>query len=143
MAFMNDITNRPSILVVDDEPVILRIVSVNLTLSGYDVLTTTSGEEALRLVESEKPDIMLLDVLLKNMSGLNVLSRLRTFSSIPVIVFTGLDDAIDTALQKGANDYITKPFKSEDLIAKINSLLENNRAAQEQSTPTIPDESKI
>ena len=67
-------------LVVDDEPGILRFVSIRLRLAGYDVTTTTSGEEALKLVQSEKPDIILLDILMQPLSGFDVLDRLRVFS---------------------------------------------------------------
>lgn len=129
-------------LVVDDEPRILHFVRVNLSLSGYDVITTTSGEEALQLLESNKPDIMLLDILMAPMSGFDVLSQLRTFSELPVIVFTGRDDISSRTLLEGANDYIAKPFKPEELTKKIKNLLEKAETSGEQLMSTTRDESK-
>ena len=122
---MPDGGKRQRVLVVDDEPGILHFVRVNLNLAGYDVITTTSGEEALELLKADKPDIMLLDVLMRPMSGLDVLSQLRMFSQVPVIMFTGRQDIGPKALREGANDYIGKPFKPDDLMKKIRNILEN------------------
>jgi two-component system KDP operon response regulator KdpE len=122
---------KKQVLVVDDEERILHFVRVNLSLAGYDVTTTTSGEEALKLLESKKPDIMLLDILMSPMSGFDVLSQLRTFSQLPVIVFTGRHDIYSKALLEGANDYIAKPFKPEELTKKIKNLLEKVETLEE------------
>jgi DNA-binding response OmpR family regulator len=136
------VDNKKRVLVVDDEPRILHFVRVNLNLSGYDVITTTSGEEALRLLESEKPDIMLLDILMTPMSGFDVLSQLRTFSRLPVVVFTGRDDIAATAMREGADDYIAKPFRPEELTKKINNILEKTETPGEQLPSTARDERK-
>ena len=130
------------VLVVDDEPRILHFVRINLHLAGYDVITTTSGEEALQLVVSGKPDLMLLDVLMSPMNGFDVLSQLRTFSRLPVILFTGKDDIGSTALCKGANDYIVKPFKPEELTKKITNLLEKTETLGEQFPSATRDDCK-
>ncbi len=114
--------DRKRVLVVDDEPGILKFVRVKLDLAQYDVLTTTSGEEALALAESEKPDIILLDILMVPISGLEVLERLRKFSQMPVIVFTGNGKIADMALEMGATDYIPKPFDPEILLKKIQEV---------------------
>lgn len=134
--------NKKLVLVVDDEPRILHFIRVNLSQSGYDVIATTSGEEALHLLESKKPDIMLLDILMIPMSGFDVLSQLRTFSRLPVIVFTGRDDIASTALREGANDYIAKPFNTEELIKKIRDILEKPETLGEGLPSTVRDESK-
>lgn len=115
---------KKRVLVVDDEPQILRFIKINLSLVGYEVITTTSGEEALQLVQSLKPDIMLLDILMSPISGLDVLSKVRTFSQMPVIVFTGQDGIASVALREGANDCIAKPFKPNELTEKVKNILE-------------------
>ena len=115
---------KKRVLVVDDEPGILNFVRVNLRLAGFDVITTTSGEEALQLAQSQKPDIMLLDILMQPLTGFDVLERLRAFSQIPVIVFTARREIADMALKEGANGYITKPFVPNELVKKIQAILD-------------------
>ncbi len=114
------------ILVVDDEPAILRFVKSSLTLAGYDVVATTSGEEALQLTRSEGPDIILLDIFMAPVSGFDVLAELRTFSRIPVIVFTARSHVAKQAFELGANGFLTKPFKLDELQSKIDDILGPN-----------------
>jgi two-component system KDP operon response regulator KdpE len=114
---------KQRVLVVDDEPGVIRFVKINLALAGYEVITTTSGEEALPLVESKKPDIMLLDILMTPITGFDILVELRTFSQLPVIVFTARNDIGKVAMQEGANGFIAKPFKPDELIKKIREIL--------------------
>ena len=83
-AIISAVENKKHVLVVDDESRVLRFVEISLSQAGYEVITTTSGEEALQLAKSEKPDIVLLDVLMVPMSGMHVLVELRTFSQVPV-----------------------------------------------------------
>jgi DNA-binding response OmpR family regulator len=108
------------ILVVDDEPGILHFVQASLTLAGYDVVT-----DALRIVRTENPDIMLLDILMTPISGFDVLAQLRTFSQLPVIVFTASSIITEEAKKAGANDQIAKPFRPEDLQHKIKLVLDS------------------
>jgi DNA-binding response OmpR family regulator len=115
--------SKKRILLVDDEPKIGNIFSMALKLSGYDVVSTTSGIHAIELVKLEKFDIMLLDLLMVDISGLEVLSKVRAFSSIPVIVFSAKQDAADLAKRFGANDFIAKPLNPEDLVTKIKFVL--------------------
>ena len=110
-------------MVVDDEPGVIRFVKINLALAGYDVITTTSGEEALPLIKSEKPDIVLLDVFMTPITGFDILMDLRTFSQVPVIVFTARNDIGKTAIEEGANAFIAKPFRPEELVKKIREIL--------------------
>ena len=115
--------SKKRVLVVDDEPSMLRFIRVSLTVSGYEVITTTSGQEALRLVESEKPDIMLLDILMAPVTGFDVLERLRAFSEMPVIVFTAQSRITKQALELGASDSIGKPFRPDELVTRIRAII--------------------
>lgn len=124
-SFYNHTMNtKKRVLVVDDEAGILNFVRINLKIAGYEVITTASGEEALELVKSHNPDIMLLDILMQPLTGFDVLERLRTFSKIPVIVFTARSDIAEEALKKGANGYLPKPFLPEELVKRTRSILE-------------------
>jgi DNA-binding response OmpR family regulator len=127
---------RKRVLVVDDEAAILRIVGTSLRVFGYDVITSSSGEEALKLVESEKPDVMLLDVLMPGMNGLETLQKLRTTSDLPVIVFSARSSAREEVLKLGANDFVAKPFTPEEMVKRISSVLQS---AAQQSSQENPD----
>lgn len=116
---------KKRVLVVDDEPGVIRFVKINLALAGYEVITTTSGEQALPLIKSKKPDIILLDVLMTPISGFDILVELRTFSQLPVIVFTARNDIGKMAMKEGANGFIAKPFKPDELIKKIRGILDH------------------
>jgi DNA-binding response OmpR family regulator len=116
---------KKRVLVVDDEPGIIQFVKINLALAGYEVITTLSGEQTLELVQSEKPDIMLLDILMTPMTGFDILMELRTFSQLPVIVFAARNDIGNMAIKDGANGFIAKPFKPDALIKKIREILDH------------------
>ena len=120
---------KSCILVVDDEPGIVKIVGIHLKLCGYESLTATNGTDAVKLVESRKPDLMLLDMLMPDMSGLEVLNRVREFSRIPVIVFTANHNLVQEALEQGADTYVPKPFLPDTLMDKIKTVLEGQRPA--------------
>ena len=132
-AIISAVENKKRVLVVDDEPRVLRFISISLSQAGCKVTTTTSGKEALRLVKSMKPDIILLDLLMVPMSGFEVLDKLRTFSQVPVIIFTARSFIAEQAMKLGANGLIAKPFKPEELLKKIEEILngmkpeDNNR----------------
>jgi len=111
------------VLVVDDEPGIGNMLRIKLRLSGYDVITALGGQEALDLVASAKPDIMLLDVIMPGVDGFEVLQKLRAYSQLPVIVFSARQDNAAEALELGANDFLAKPFAPEELENKIRSIL--------------------
>lgn len=112
------------ILVVDDEPRILRFVRLSLHALGFEVLMASGGEEALQMVASEKPDVMVLDVFMPDMDGFEVLQRLRSMENTnrrrtPVIVFSARSSIADRALRLGAADFIGKPFMPDELVGKI------------------------
>ena len=118
---------KKRILVVDDEPGILRFVRVSLTAAGYDVATADRGEEALRLVQSDNPDAVLLDILMVPMDGLEVLDKLRKFSQVPVIVFTARAFVAEQAMKLGANGFVSKPFRPEELVKRIEDTLDRHK----------------
>lgn len=113
------------VLVVDDHPQVLRFLEIDLKLRGFRVITTTSGEEALGIIRSEDPDIMLLDIIMPGIDGLEVLRRLRDFSPLPVIAFSASYGNHDDALRLGANDFVTKPFHPDEITTRIKTLLED------------------
>jgi DNA-binding response OmpR family regulator len=117
------VTAKKRILIVDDEPGIGTVLRIQFSLSGYEVSTTTSGAEAIELIRAQEPDIVLLDAMMPEISGADVLVKVRTFSHVPVIVFTGHADLGKYALKLGANDYITKPFDHELLLEKVAAVL--------------------
>ncbi len=128
------VENKKRVLVVDDEPGVLRFINIGLSHAGYEVTTTTNGKEALRLVKSEKPDIVLLDVLMVPMSGFDVLNKLRTFSQVPVIIFTARSSIDRQAMKLGANGFIAKPFRPEELLKKIKELLNERKPEDNRGT---------
>lgn len=114
-----------SILVVDDEREILRALQRSLTAHGYQVLTATNGEEALAAIAQQNPDLMVLDLLLPGMSGLDVCRQVRATSSLPIIVLSVKDTEHDKveALDLGADDYVAKPFHMSEVLARIRVAL--------------------
>ncbi len=115
------------ILVVDDEPDVIDSVRLGFTLQWreVDVLGATAGEEALDVIERERPDIVLVDVGLPDVDGFEVIRRIRAFSDVPVVMLTARDDAMDKVrgLELGADDYVTKPFNHLELMARVKAVL--------------------
>ncbi len=109
------------ILVVDDEPQILRALRINLSARQYTVVTATTGKEALAATASAHPDLVVLDLGLPDLDGVDVIRQLRAWTKVPVIVLSGRRDSRDKvdALDAGADDYVTKPFSLEELLARI------------------------
>ncbi len=120
---MNKAEKKQCVLVVDDHPKVLRFIEIDLKLRGFKVITTTSGEEALELVKSAKPDIVLLDIIMPGIDGFAVLKELRTFTKLPVIAFSASPGNQDEALRLGADDFMHKPFDPDDMVRKIKALL--------------------
>lgn len=115
----------PRVLVVDDEPQILKLLSVALNASGYDTLTAATGADALRLAATQAPDLIVLDLGLPDRDGKDVLRDLRQFSGVPVIILSARDREIDKieALDLGADDYVEKPFGIGELTARLRAAL--------------------
>jgi two-component system phosphate regulon response regulator PhoB len=137
---------KQKILAVDDEEDILELLRFNLTKEGFAVVCAASGEEALKSAVSNKPDLILLDLLLPGMDGLEVARRLKKDAStkeIPIIMVTAKGEEADivTGLEVGAEDYITKPFSRKVLIARVRAVLRRKTAApaDDQEVLTVHD----
>jgi len=124
------------ILVVDDEERILNFLKSKLIASGYGVLTASNGLEALEQAQAQEPDLVVLDVLMPRMGGLEVLKELRTFSSVPVIILSarGADADRIKGLSLGADDYLSKPFNPDELVARIEAVRRRIKSAESRKT---------
>jgi DNA-binding response OmpR family regulator len=120
---MNTDGKKQCVLVVDDQSKVLRFIEIDLKVRGFEVITTTSGSQALELVKSREPDIMLLDIIMPGMNGLEVLDKLRDFTQLPVIAFSASPENYHDAMRLGANDFVTKPFQPDEMANKIKSFL--------------------
>lgn len=120
--------NEPLIVAVDDEPGILRIIRLELSTQGFRVITAANGEEAIAQVERQRPDVIVLDVILPDMSGLEVMRRIRERTNIPIILLTARDRDEDKirGLEFGADDYLVKPFNPDELSARVRAVLRRN-----------------
>ena len=113
------------ILIVDDDPVIVKFVSANLKARGFGVLTAEDGASAIKVMEQTLPDLVVLDIMMPGMDGVEVCRRIREWSKVPIIMLTAkneLGDKVDL-LNLGADDYITKPFGIEELLARVRAVL--------------------
>lgn len=120
---------RLRILVVDDEVNMVKFVASNLRVAGYEVLTADTGERALETARDEPLDLVILDLMLPGIDGMQVCRELRTFSEVPVIVLSARGDETDkvSTLNLGADDYLTKPFGVEELLARVKAVLRRTR----------------
>ena len=128
------------ILVVDDEPAVTDLLAYNLRKAHYDVLTAADGRAALRLAGESKPDLILLDLMIPEVDGLDVCRELRKSSGVPIIMITARGEEVDrvVGLEIGADDYVTKPFSVRELMARIKAVL---RRAQNDGTDALRRES--
>ena len=119
------------ILAVDDDPALLRTLTINLRARGYQVATAADGRTALRLIADRSPDLVLLDLGLPDIDGVRVLAELRSSAAVPVLVLSARHSADDKveALDLGADDYVTKPFGIEELLARIRAALRHTPPA--------------
>jgi DNA-binding response OmpR family regulator len=127
------------ILIVDDEPAVTDLLAYNLRRAHYDVLTAADGRTALRLAGESKPDLILLDLMIPEVDGLDVCRELRKSSGVPIIMITARGEEIDrvVGLEIGADDYVTKPFSVRELMARVKAVLrraQNDGAEKEPST---------
>jgi two-component system KDP operon response regulator KdpE len=118
-------SSEPLVLAVDDEAGILRLIKLELSAQGFRVITAGSGEEALRIAEEQRPDVVLLDILMPELTGLEVMRRIRERTNTPIILVTAKDKDADKVrgLEMGADDYVVKPFSPEVLGARIRAVL--------------------
>jgi two-component system KDP operon response regulator KdpE len=127
------------VLVVEDEPALLRALRINLRARGYEVATATAGRQALAEARQRPPDVVVLDLGLPDLDGIEVIRDLRTWSRAPVIVLSGRAGSEDKigALDAGADDYVTKPFDMEELLARLRAALRRDDRAPEGARFTI------
>jgi len=132
-----DKPKRRKILVVDDEPTFVKLISQTLTHRGYEVLTAGDGQEALRLLFANKPDLVLLDVKMPKMDGWQTCSRIRELSDVPIVMLTGKqksEEDIVRGLDYGADDYLIKPVGSRELVARVRAMLRRAELPAPQDT---------
>ena len=135
------ITKKPKVLVVDDDRSALKFISANLLARNYEVVTAHDGVEALEQLKEHIIDLIILDMMMPRMDGLEVCRRVRTYSTVPIIVLSGLQDEEKKvqALDLGADDYLTKPFGLQELLARVRAAL--RRAGFSAYAPvTAPEE---
>lgn len=128
------------ILIIDDEPLILESIGYNLKQEGYEVLTASDGRTGLALAKSEAVDLILLDLMLPGLNGLEVCRNIRQESEVPIIMVTAKEDEIDRVLglELGADDYVTKPFSMRELLARIKTVLKRIPAVNPSQAPEPP-----
>jgi two-component system alkaline phosphatase synthesis response regulator PhoP len=136
---------RRKILVVDDEPKVGDLIKAYLEKDGYDVLLSGDGRDALEKARSHKPDLILLDLNLPGVDGIEVFRGVRTFSDIPVIMVTARDDEVDkiVGLQLGADDYVTKPFSPRELAARVGAVLRRYSEGTKNTSRIISGELQV
>ncbi len=137
------------ILVVEDEPSLVETLEYNLARQGYTVLTARDGLTAIEIARRERPDVILLDIMLPGMDGFEVCRVLRRDMTVPILMLTARDDEIDkvVGLEVGADDYMTKPFSMRELTARVKALLRRARIMEEQraaaSSPPPPSSERL
>src|SRR5258706_1531034 len=138
---------KTTVVAADDDPQLLRLVTRNLQLEGYDVIAVSDGQQALTQIEQQVPDLVLLDVMMPKMDGFTVCHRVREFSTVPIIIVTarGQDQDKVRGLDLGADDYLTKPFSVDELLARVRAVLRRSQFTTKESaqglqaTTTIGD----
>ncbi len=127
------------ILVVDDEPSIVDVLTYNLTKAGYQTLVARDGEQALKLARAEHPDLVILDLMLPGIDGLEVCRAIRKENDLPIIMLTAKDEEIDrvVGLEIGADDYVVKPFSVRELMARVKTVLRRTQSKPTDSTSIL------
>jgi len=126
------------ILTVDDEPDVRRLIEIKLKKAGFEVITAADGEEGVEKAKAEKPDLILMDVMMPKMDGLDVLKRLRRESNIPVLMLTARGEETDriVGLEMGADDYLPKTFSSRELLARLRAVTRRYDISTQQPKTT-------
>ena len=127
------------ILVVDDEDLLVKGIRFNLMNEGYEIITGSNGLEAVALAQNQKPDLIILDVMMPEMDGMTACSKIRGFSDVPIILLTAKADDMDKLMgfDNGADDYLTKPFNILELKARVKALLRRSGATEKTEGNTL------
>lgn len=133
--------NKKTILIVDDEKPIVDILVYNLQKEGYNTIEANDGEEAIKIAFEQKPDLILLDIMLPKVDGLTVCKRIRNSFNMPIIMISAKDEEIDKilGLELGADDYITKPFSVRELVARVKANLRKAEVSVKVEEPEIEE----
>ncbi|GAB2666441.1 two-component system response regulator KdpE [Saccharopolyspora gloriosae] len=131
------------VLVVDDEPQLLRALRINLTAHGYEVVVAPDGATALRVAADAKPDVVVLDLGLPDLDGVEVIAGLRGWTTLPIIVLSARTESTDKvhALDAGADDYVTKPFGMDELLARLRAAVRRSHVSAAEDEPVVRTES--
>ncbi len=142
---MSSESSKYKILVVDDEKRMVRFIQLNLEQDGFQVLTAYNGTEALEQVRTQLPDLILLDIMMPDISGFEVLKRIREVNTVPVIMLTakGEEDDRIQGLELGADDYITKPFSPREMVSRIRAVLRRTRSFKEDQVDLIKVDDRL
>ena len=132
-----EIDYKKTILIVDDEKMILNLLSCNLIKEGYNVIEATDGIEAISIAQEKRPDLILLDVMIPKLDGLSVCKRIKNMMNVPILMVTARDEELDKilGLELGADDYITKPFSIRELLARVKANLRKAEIIIETEQP--------
>ena len=131
-----------TILIVDDEPTIVEVVGLYLQREGFRVVTAADGNAAIAAIEQQRPDLVVLDLMLPGLGGLEIARRLRASGALPIIMLTARGEETDrvVGLELGADDYVTKPFSARELVARVKAVL---RRSQPPAPPTAAPEASV
>lgn len=142
---MNSDKTRYKILAVDDEQRMVRFIQLNLEQDGFQVITAYNGKEALEQVRTQLPDLILLDIMMPDINGFEVLGKIREVNNVPVIMLTakGEEDDRIQGLELGADDYITKPFSPRELVSRIRAVLRRTKTFQEDQVDLIEVDDRL
>ena len=132
---------RPHIIIVDDEPQITRVLRTSLNAQGYEIRVANDGETALEIIKDFAPDLVITDLAMPNMNGVELCRRLREISQVPILVLSvrGEERSKIEALDSGADDYITKPFSTGELMARVRAALRRSRPSEAELRTRIED----
>ena len=125
------------ILIIEDDPQCAKLVATKLGAEGFEVTTTATGEDGLEAIDEDIPDLLLLDIMLPGIDGLEVCRRIRRKNDLPIIMLTAKDEEIDAVigLEVGADDYITKPFGTREMVARVRAMLRRVKINREHTEP--------
>jgi DNA-binding response OmpR family regulator len=137
--------SQSKVLVVEDDPTLMEVLKYNLTKEGLTVIAAGDGLSGLEAARREKPDLIILDVMLPKMDGFEVCRAVRKEMTVPILMLTARADEIDkvVGLELGADDYMTKPFSTRELLARVRAMLRRSAMAGQQAAAAAPSESSL